>query len=402
MKEPGVQGGDEYDNWYGWDWRDILRQDIEAVATEAEQYKERLDLLYKVGKKVGSVSEVSELLDQILPMVQQTLKAEASSVLLVDPDKNELFFRAAGGKAGKVLKRVRFSVDSGIAGWVVRQGKPLLINDVARDARFSGEIDEATGFTTKSILAVPVVSGREVLGALEVLNKTDGSRFNGQDVAVLMALASTAAIAISNARLHQTALDGYKSTVKALTAAIDAKDPYTCGHSQRVMEYALLASSALSFSAEELQALEFGGLLHDVGKIGIEDAILRKSAPLTLEEWAIMRSHPLIGANIICEVPFLRVASDFVLYHHERYDGDGYPEGLCGEDIPIGARLIAVADAFDTMTTDRSYRAARGIAEALDELEYRAGTQFCPVAVEVFISAFRKQQAVLPQSQSEA
>jgi len=168
------------------------------------------------------------------------------------------------------------------------------------------------------------------------------------------------------------------------------------------MEYALLGASAMSFSTEELQALEFSGLLHDVGKIGIEDAILRKSGPLALEEWAIMQSHPLIGANIMVEVPFLQMASDLVLYHHERYDGTGYPEGLCGEDIPIGARLLAVADAFDTMTTNRSYRVARGINEALDELERRAGTQFCHVAVEAFISAFRKQQAALPQSQSEA
>ena len=377
-------------------------RDIETTVAETEQYRERLDLLYEVGKKVGSVSEVAKLLDQIIPMTQQTLKAEASSVLLIDREKNELYFRVAEGKAGSLLKRVRLSMDSGIAGWVARKGRPLLVNDVSRDNRFSRETDEVTGFITRSVLAVPVVSGREVLGVLEVVNKADGSMFNEQDLAVLMALASTAAIAISNARLHQEVLDGYKSTVKALAAAIDAKDPYTCGHSQRVMEYTLLGASAMSFSQGELQALEFGGLLHDVGKIGVGDAILRKSGPLTSKEWPVMHTHPLIGSNIIGEVPFLAAARDFVLYHHERYDGTGYPEGLGGEDIPIGARLLAVADAFDTMTTDRSYRAARSTDEALNELERRVGTQFCPVAVEAFISAFRKQPGALLQSQSEA
>ncbi|MFC1906730.1 GAF domain-containing protein [Chloroflexota bacterium] len=270
-------------------------RDIEMTAAETEQYRERLNFLYDVGKKVGSVSEVEKLLDQILPMTQQTLKAEASSVLLIDPEKNELFFRVAEGKAGNLLKRVRLSMDSGIAGWVARQGRPLLVNDVTRDTRFSKETDEVTGFITRSVLAVPVVSGREVLGVLEVVNKTDGSMFSEQDLAVLMALASTAAIAISNVRLHQAVLDGYKSTVKALAAAIDAKDPYTCGHSQRVMDYTLLGASVLAFSPDEMQALEFGSLLHDVGKIGVGDAILRKSGPLTSEEWPVIHNHPLMG-----------------------------------------------------------------------------------------------------------
>jgi HD-GYP domain-containing protein (c-di-GMP phosphodiesterase class II) len=376
-------------------------REARASVIETEEYKKRLDLLYKVGKKVGTVSEVSKLLDEILRMTQQTLRASASSVLLVDQDKRELYFRVTEGRAGKALREVRLSLDSGIAGWVARHGKPSITNDVTRDTRFNKEIDEATGFVTRSILAVPLVSERKVIGVLEVLNKVDGSGFNVNDLAVLMALASTAAIAISNARLHQAVLDGYKSTVKALTAAIDAKDPYTRGHSQRVMEYALLGATSLSFSPQELQAIEFGGLLHDVGKIGIDESILRKSDGLTHGEWSVMHNHPLIGASIIGEVPFLETARDVVLHHHERYDGNGYPEGLKGEDIPIGARLLAVADAFDTMTTDRSYRPARSMDGALSALAKGAGTQFCPVAVKAFVSGFKKHQEVLNQSPSE-
>jgi len=375
-------------------------QEIQATLMETEEYKKRLDLLYNVSKKVGSVSELTKLLNQILRMTQRTLKASASSVILIDQDKRELYFRVTGGKAGHALQQVRLDLGVGIAGWVASHGRPIISNDVNQDPRFNKEIDEVTGFVTRSILAVPLVSGRNVVGVLEVLNKVNDGQFNKQDLAVLTALASTATIAINNARLHEAVLDGYKNTVRALAAAIDAKDPYTLGHSQRVMEYAMMGAASLSFTDEELQAIEFGSLLHDVGKIGIDDSVLRKSSDLTVEEWFIMHQHPRIGANIISEIPFLELARGIVLHHHERYDGGGYPEELKGEEIPMGARLLAVADSFDTMTTDRSYRAARSVDYAINELIGRSGTQFCPVAVEAFISSFNKQREIANHSPS--
>ena len=357
---------------------------------ETEEYKKRLDLLYRVGKKVGSVAEVSNLLDQVLRMTQRTLRASASSVLLIDEGSGELYFRVAEGKATNELGEVRLSLNSGIAGWVARHGRPAIVNDVTKDPRFNKEIDRTTGFVTTSVLAVPLVSGREVVGVLEVLNKVGESGFNDQDLEVLIPLASMAAVAISNAKLHQAVLDGYKNTIKALAAAIDARDPYTCGHSQRVTKYALLGGTLLVFSGEELEVLEYAGILHDIGKIGIADSILTKRGALTPEEKDIMRAHPVIGANMLKEIPFLEKASRLVLHHHERYDGKGYPDGLKGEDIPMGARLIAVADAFDTMTTDRSYQAVLSADYAISELYTFSGTQFCPIAVEAFVSGFQR------------
>ena len=364
-----------------------------------EEYKKRFDLLYEIGKKVGSVSEVTKLLDEILRMTQRTLQVSASSMLLMDEAGKELYFYVAEGEVANSLGQRRLSIDSGIAGWVARNIKPLIINNVAKDRRFNREIDKVTGFITKSILAVPLVSGHEVIGVLEVVNKIDGNEFSQQDLEVLVALASTAAIAIKNARLHQIVLDGYKSTVRALVVTVDAKDPYTFGHSQRVMEYALLGAMSLSFPPEELQAIEYSGLLHDIGKIGVHDSILCKPSGLTQEEWSIMRQHPLTGARIVEEVPFLEMARGFILHHHERYDGTGYPGDLNGKDIPIGARLLAIADAFDTMTTDRSYRTAPGVDYALRELHRCASKQFCPEAVDAFIDGFNKHQKMLTQSQ---
>lgn len=239
---------------------------------------------------------------------------------------------------------------------------------------------------------------RKVIGVIEVLNRTDGSSFTNQDLETLTSVASTAAMAIENTKLHQSVLEAYKNTIKALAATLDAKDRYTCGHSQRVMEYALLGGVSLSLSREELEILEYAGILHDIGKIGIVDSILTKPERLTDNEWQIMRQHPQIGANILKDVPFLVSARPLILHHHEKYDGTGYPDRLRQEETPVGARLLAVADAFDTMTTDRSYRAAPGVDYAFAELHKCSGSQFCPAAVSAFVSGYHRHQGLLQQN----
>jgi len=363
-------------------------QQVTLIPTEPgeQENKARLNLLAEVGKKVGSVSRLPQLVEKITQMTQRTLSAAASSVLLFDEQEQALLFEVAEGQAGKALRQVKLSTESGIAGWVVRNGKPLIVNDVAADQRFNKGVDEITGFNTRSIICVPLTLRRKVIGVIEVLNKLDGKDFNGQDLEALLSVASTAAMAIENIKLHQTVLEAYKSTITTLAAAIDAKDPYTRGHSQRVMEYALLGGNSLSLPEEELEVLEYAGILHDVGKISIADDILNKPDSLTPAEWEIIYEHPVTGGNMLRTIPFLEKASNLVRHHHERYDGKGYPDGLKGEGIPMGARLLAVADAFDTMTTDRSYRAALTIDYTISELYGCSGTQFCPVAVKAFIS----------------
>ena len=351
-----------------------------------------LDLLCAVGKKVGSVSRQDHLIRQATQMTQHTLKAMASSVLLLDDKGQKLIFEVAEGEVGKTLRKIKISAPSGIAGWVVRHGKPIIVNDVTKDRHFNTSIDENTGFITKSIICAPLVVQRRIIGVIEVLNKLDGSNFSENDLETLVSVASTVAVSIENAKLHQHLLNSYRSTIRALAAAIEAKDPYTCGHSQRVMEYAMLGGASLSFLGDEVEVLEYAGVLHDVGKIGIADSILTKPAALAPAEWAIMREHSQIGASILDGIPFLEKAQELILHHHERYDGKGYPDGLKGEEIPIGARLLAVADAFDTMTTDRSYRSALSVDYAVDELYRCSSTQFCPVAAEAFIAGFKSHE----------
>lgn len=370
------------------------RRETAVLADDsAQEIRARLGLLRDIGEKVGSVPKLAKLVEHATQMTQRTLNASASSVLLFDDEERDLFFDVVEGQAGQVLRQVRLDTQSGIAGWVARHGKPLIVNDVAKDERFDESVDEITGFATRSIICAPLVVHRKIVGVVEVLNKNNGSNFDEQDLETIMSVASTIGMAVENTKLHRSILDAYKITIKALAAAIDAKDHYTCGHSQRVVEYALLGGTSLSFPREELEVLEYAGILHDIGKIGITDSILSKPERLTSDEWDVMLRHPGIGANIIRDVPFLEKARTLILHHHEKHDGSGYPDGLRYKDIPIGARLLAVADAFDTMTTDRSYRAAPGIEYAIEELRRCSGTQFCPVVVEAFISGLERHQS---------
>jgi response regulator RpfG family c-di-GMP phosphodiesterase len=178
--------------------------------------------------------------------------------------------------------------------------------------------------------------------------------------------------------------DAYRSTLKALTAALETRDAETHGHSERVVTFSLRLGRELRLDKEQLRSLEFGSLLHDIGKIGVPDAILRKPAKLTDEEWVKMREHPVHGQAILREIEFLAGAACVVGQHHEKWDGSGYPRGLRGEEIDLNARIFAVADAFDAMISDRVYRAGRSYEEAAEELERFAGRQFDPNVVAAF------------------
>lgn len=187
-------------------------------------------------------------------------------------------------------------------------------------------------------------------------------------------------------RLEQT----YQSTLVALASALDARDRETAGHSARVTELAVKIAKQMDLSNSQLQFIRWGALIHDIGKIGVSDAILRKPGALNDAEWVEMRRHPESGYAILKNIPFLRPALDLVRHHHERYDGKGYPLGLAGETIPLAARIFAVADTYDAMTSDRPYRKARSHDDALTEIRLLAGTQFDPQVVKIFLRLFRE------------
>jgi putative nucleotidyltransferase with HDIG domain len=264
----------------------------------------------------------------------------------------------------------------------------LIVNDVDKDPRFNRLIDEVYGLATRSIICAPLIVHRKVIGVLKVVNKAGGADFGMQDLQTLAAVATTAALTEENLRLSECLQDSYKSTINALVSLVDAKETTAGGHSKRVAKYALMGATDLSLREEEKQTIEYAAILHDIGKLAIPDSILNKSDTLNDEEWSIMRRHPEIGYKLLKKIPFLEEASCLILNHHERYDGNGYPYGQKGEAIPLGSRLIAVADAFDNMTTEHAYRAALNYKQAFTELNGYARIQFCPVAVKAFYCGF--------------
>lgn len=348
------------------------------------------ELLDKIWGVVTSSTRVHPLVSSIIRMTQHGLRASASSLLLLDEENQELCFKFTNGSAGVQLKRLKINPQSGIAGRVVSSGKPLIVNNAKKSPYFSSLIDEVNGFEAKSIISAPLMTHARAFGVIEVINKTDGADFSQQDLQALIRVSTTAALAIENLRLNERLLDAYKNTVRALVSLADAKETCGMGHSRRVAAYALMGAEALSLPDKEKQDIEYAAILHDIGKLGIPDSVLNKSEALTKQEWEMIRKHPLIGSSLLRGIPFLREASQIILHHHERYDGQGYPEGLKGEAIPLGSRLLAVADAFDHMTTEHSYRQAIAKNHAFAELKKCVPEQFCPVAVKAFCSGFVK------------
>lgn len=186
-------------------------------------------------------------------------------------------------------------------------------------------------------------------------------------------------------QMEQEVQKSYRATLDALLAALDIRDTETEGHSERVAGYTMAMANRLNLAPGDLQAIELGALLHDIGKIGVPDSILYKPGPLTPEEWEIMKQHPMIGYRMCMKIDALRPAAPIVLHHHERWDGQGYPYGLMGEAIPLGARIFAIADTLDAMTSDRPYRKALSFAEARAEIIRCSGQQFDPDMVKLFL-----------------
>lgn len=251
----------------------------------------------------------------------------------------------------------------------------------------------------RSLMVVPLKADNNDIGMLILMHRhhdRDHHRidYTKSQRSIVMSFARQAAFILDNTRLKMEyhRKDIYFKTITALISAIDAKDTYTRNHSRNVAGYAVALGAELGLSPDELVNIHYGAILHDVGKIGIPENILNKPDCLTPEEFQTVKAHPAIGANILAPIDFPREALNIVHYHHERFDGSGYPAGLKGESIPYAARIAGIADAWDAMTSDRSYRQSLTVEKALGELQAGAGGQFDPVMVNAFSKIISKSQ----------
>jgi len=246
---------------------------------------------------------------------------------------------------------------------------------------------------TLSATATPIELSGRVVGGLE-LQGGDPERWARLREAILPQLATALESTLLVEEVRQTHLD----TIAALSRSMSAKDFYTGGHTERVSDIAVAIARRLGYNGPNLDAIEIGALLHDIGKIGIPESILHKEGPLDDDEWVVMKKHPVISEYILAEIDLPKIVLEIARHSHERIDGSGYPDGLAGDEIPLPARIVLVADAYDALTSDRPYRPARMPGAALDEIRSHTGTQFCPHVVEALENVFRHEPAVLGAS----
>ncbi|MBI5649770.1 MAG: GAF domain-containing protein [Chloroflexi bacterium] len=357
----------------------------------------QLQNLVEINRDLIATLDIDRLLRSVVDRAVELLRCQSGSVLLTDDETQELVFRVAVGPAGRRLIGTRLPPGAGIAGVILKEGKPLIVNDAKTDPRHYAAVDANTTLTTQSLLGVPLMAKETVIGVIEVMNKIDGTPFTDEDKDLLVAFAMQGAIALENARLYSDLKKSFTDTVRIIANAVEARDPYTAGHTNRVTHVALETAKELGWSREQIETLEVGALLHDVGKIGVRDLVLQKPGLLTEDEYAEMKRHPIVGAQMLEGVGALRPMLPYILYHQERYDGKGYPFGLAGKEIPTEGRLLAVVDTFDAMTSDRPYRKGLAIETAIAEIKRNRGTQFDPDVVDALLRVHANGHLILPE-----
>src|SRR5207248_2758068 len=303
-------------------------------------------------------------------------------ILLLDPATGELTLRATLGKGLPTLRNGR-AYSRTLVDRSFRLGESLLCRDVRTDEDLVHTHSVRTGTMTSIICAV-LRSPRHKLGVLHLDRGLLQEPFTENDLYLADALSASVAVGIESAQLVEQQRQQFIDTVHTLARAVEIRDSYTGNHTRRVTDYSLLLADALQLPAVEKYQLQVGTPLHDIGKIGIDDAILRKPGKLTAGEFETMKTHTTKGVSMVTSLLNLAPMIPIIKHHHERYDGKGYPEGLRGEHIPLSARIVAVADAFDAMTSDRPYRRALPVEQAFHELAHSAGTHFDPRCVQAF------------------
>jgi putative nucleotidyltransferase with HDIG domain len=361
------------------------------------QSNQRLWSLIQVLSEVAGTLDRNRLLHLVTEHATRLVDAERSSVFLVDPSTNEMVFQVAYRPSEQeilqsIAEKIEYSANLNNSNQPVSRsvGNPQKTdNPEVNEFGFFNRSAITAPLRSDSLSRKPNADQKHVMGGLMVINKQNAS-FHKEDAQLMQILADQTSTFLQVAEMYESAGELFLGVIKSLAAAIDAKDPYTQGHSQRVSDYSVLISQVLGLEESLINDIRIGSLLHDIGKIGIPDSILLKEDELTPEEFAIIRGHPNTGVNILSQVKLLEPMLPAIAEHHERLDGSGYPFNMTTRQISLMGRIVAVADVFDAMTSNRPYRPALSVSKVLKYLEENVGKLFDSACVQALANILAK------------
>jgi putative nucleotidyltransferase with HDIG domain len=369
-----------------------LAMQLEEKNLSLEKAVKNISALNRVGVALSSELDIDRLTQLLVNISVKGLRVEVGTIQLLDERTGRLVVRASCGLPGAIDPELAVVPGGSVSGTVAGDGKPLLIRRV--DGTSGVKVLSRLGYTRRSVLCVPIKIKERVLGTIELTNRRGEESFSFEDLEMLQSIANQAAVAIENANLYRDVQRSYLETVLALVQAVEEKDRYTRGHSERVTAFSVKIAQSLGLDPRQVRMIEYAGVLHDIGKLGIDQAIIQKNGRLTPEEYTVIKNHPLIGERIVRPIGFLADALPAIAQHHERVDGKGYPRGLEGERMALEARILSVADAYDAMITERPYRKPLAREAAVAELVRCSGSQFDPTVVEHFIELLHNDPEV--------
>jgi putative nucleotidyltransferase with HDIG domain len=359
-----------------------------------------LQIIHEIDRSIFSSLDPDEILETAIKNIPQVVPCDRVGIMLVDRERAG-FIYAAGEEWSTASPREYCPFSDTLATDVVKSMRLEYVGNIAELEKIPAREKEILAAGFASYIRVPLVIRDEAIGVMSLYSRRPAA-FTAEHLLMLEKLTSEIGLALQNTRLLTDLKELFLGTIKSLSKAIDAKSYWAAGHSERVTRYALLLGREMGLTESELKDLELAGLLHDIGKVATYDTILEKSKVLTAKEFTVMQKHPHQGVELLEPIKQLKRILPAIRHHHERYDGTGYPAGLKGDNIPLWARILAVCDAYDAMTTKRPYRETLSKQKAMKELKYCAGSQFDPVVVErllgILQSAGGEEQEVIPRN----
>jgi putative nucleotidyltransferase with HDIG domain len=375
---------------------EVNRLNVELTDLNAElsQKVTMLKAINNATRTIVSVTDTRQVLEQTMTPIVQVFGFDRAMIMLVNEAGTELEYRFGVGESDEAEQKLRdyripLTRDQNLMIRVLKRKKPVLIRDV-QSAGLNPTNRILADFRPSSFIVCPLIANDKVIGILGVDRRGEHKRLTNNDLEFVSIFANNIATAFRRAALDEELKTSYVSSVRALVQAIEEKDPYTRGHSERVAAMAVQIAHVLKLPESEIDYLRFGSILHDVGKIGISESIVKSRKPLSAADFKRIQEHTLKGVEILRPIAFIQDHMYLVRNHHERWDGRGYPDGLAGDAIPLGAQIVSIADAFDAMTSSRPYRKGMPPKQAVKEIEKNTGTQFSRRIADAFLCAYGK------------